>query len=113
MNQIVDGEVLYDVDLISGKLTWNDALHTLLGHEVSPQTSTVEWWSAQVHPDDAMILNQAMDGLLNPGLKEWTVKYRFRKADNSYVLVCDQATVQRAPNGEAVRLTGSISPCNS
>ena len=100
---------LYDLDLISGKLSWDSGLQTAYGYSDLELANSLEWWTDHIHPEDAMRLNLEMDKLTDPMATNWTVDYRFRGADNAYVLVRDHATVQRAESGEATRLTGSIS----
>src|SRR6185436_17561713 len=77
----------YTLDLNTEFLEWDEGLHAVLGYEPSDQTRTLEWWTDHIHPDDAMVLNEAMGRLVFPWTKEWTVEYRFKKADNTYVLV--------------------------
>ena len=98
----------YNVDLVTGAVTWSDELYTEYGYEQGEAVGTLEWWSNRVHPEDAMPLNQIMDKLFEPGATEWTTAYRFRRGDNSYVPVQDHARIIRDENGEAIRLTGSI-----
>lgn len=105
--------VWYDLDLSSGMLHWSEALYDAYGYVRTIPANTIEWWTEHIHPDDAMILNQALDGLLNPSTLRWTVEYRFQKADNSYVLVVDNATVTRDSMGNPIRLSGSLTPKTS
>lgn len=102
------GVITYDLNLESGDLSWNEALYTVLGYDRSEPANTLEWWAHHVHPDDAMTLEEMMDRLMFPWVKEWTVDYRFEKSDHSYVQVHDRATVVRDDNGKAIRLTGTI-----
>jgi PAS domain-containing protein len=105
-----EGEVAYVLDLESSMLKWSQGLYTVLGYDNQALINTVEWWTEHIHPDDAMILNQAMDKLADPWAKDWTVSYRFRKADNSYVMVDDHTIVVRDQTGNPVRLIGTIKP---
>lgn len=102
------GVIKYDLDLETGVLVWSNAMFTTMGYDKSEPVHTLEWWAHHIHPEDAMILNETMDMLMYPWVKEWTVEYRFEKADHSYVRVHDKAAVTRDQNGKAVRLTGSI-----
>lgn len=102
------GVISYDLDLATGVLTWSENLYDLYGYDRYEPVYTVEWWSHHVHPNDALGLNEIMDMLMYPWVKEWTMYYRFQKADNSYVMVHDRATVVRDRDGKALRLTGLI-----
>jgi len=101
-------DVAYELDFVTSGLKWSDELYTVYGYDRTVPANTVEWWTGHIHPDDAMILNQAMDKLEDPEAAEWMVEYRFRKADNNYVLVEDRAKVVRDAVGKPVRLTGIL-----
>jgi hypothetical protein len=100
----------YDLDLISGQLKWDEGLQKLFGYPVGEPANTLDWWTDHIHPQDAMILNQAMDKLLDPASTGWIVRYRFRRADNTYVTVNDQAATVRDQSGQAIRLSGTLKP---
>ncbi|HSX17416.1 MAG TPA: PAS domain-containing protein [Patescibacteria group bacterium] len=105
-----DGGVLYELDLASGRVQWNEQLYKTYGYDKSEPVNSMEWWADHIHPDDAMLLNQTMDKLMDPSVTEWAVEYRMQKGDKTYVLVRDNATVLRDEDGRAVRLTGSLTP---
>lgn len=98
--------VTYEFDLTNGALVWGEGLYSLFGFDRAEPAGTHEWWANHVHPGDAMVLNETMDMLMYPWVKEWTVDYRFEKADNSYVMIHDRATVVRDDDGKALRLLG-------
>ena len=100
----------YELDLISGDLKWSEDLYASFGYDKSEPANDIDWWTSHIHPEDAMILNQAMDKLMDPLAHEWTVEYRFRKADNSHILVQDHAAIVRSAAGNAVRLSGTLTP---
>jgi PAS domain-containing protein len=102
------GVITYELDVVSGELKWNDALYAVLGYDQSEPANTLEWWAHHVHPGDAMAVNEMMDMMMYPWVKEWTVDYRFEKADKSYAQVHDRAMITRDQDGKAVRLTGTI-----
>lgn len=107
---LATNEITYNLDLVTGQILWGDVLYSLCGYDRSEPTQTLEWWTDHIHPEDAMILNKALDGVFNPAVKEWTVTYRFRLADNSYVAMRDHADVTRDAEERAIRLTGSLAP---
>jgi PAS domain-containing protein len=103
-------EIMYEFDLVTGDLTWSDALYNTLGYERSEPFSKFEWWISHIHPDDAMLLNHAMDALTDTKVPFWRIDYRFRKGDGSYVAVQDRASILRNEKGEAIRLIGTLTP---
>jgi PAS domain-containing protein len=112
MPETDDQTITYSLDFITGELHWGDALYTTYGYDHAQSTNSVEWWTDHIHPEDAMILNQAMDKLLDPSISEWAVTYRFRRADNSYLPMQDHAAVVRDEQGVSIRLVGSLTPAS-
>lgn len=102
------GAVMYELDIESGDLTWNDALFATFGVPPTEPISHQDWWISHIHPDDAMVLNHAMDKLWDPKAPNWTVEYRFRCGDGRYVRVRDRASIVRDGAGAAVQLIGTL-----
>ncbi len=101
-------DVLYDLDLISGSLVWNEALYTQYGYPRDEKADTLEWWTEHIHPNDALPLEAEVDARLNSQENTWQAEYRFRKADGSYVYVRDRAVIHRDIDGTPLRITGLL-----
>lgn len=101
-------DVIYDLNLVTGHLGWNEALYAVYGYPKAEKADKLEWWTDHIHPDDAMMLNKTLDKLADKNITHWTVEYRFRKADGNYVTVRDRAFVLRSEKGEPQRLIGSM-----
>ena len=102
--------IMYELDLQRGELQWSNALYTTFNYPHSEPFNRVEWWVEHIHPEDAMILNQAMDKLDDPKIPNWVVEYRFRSGDGSYAYVRDRASILRDPSGRPTKLIGTIVP---
>jgi PAS domain-containing protein len=102
--------VVYELDLQSGAITWSEALYTVFNYPHAEPFNRVEWWVQHIHPDDAMLLNEAMDNLNDPKNPGWAVAYRFRTGGGSYVPVQDRASIVRDPNGVATSIIGTLTP---
>jgi PAS domain-containing protein len=102
--------IMYELDIESGKLQWSEALFTTFNVPPTEPISHQEWWVNHIHPDDAMILNRAMDKLEDPKIPNWTVEYRFRCGDGTYRPVRDKASIVRDETGNATRLIGVMTP---
>jgi PAS domain-containing protein len=101
-------DIMYELDLNTGELKWNDKLYTVMGYPHTAAISNTEWWVDHIHPEDAMILNQAMDRLDDPSIPNWVVAYRFRNGKDAYVHVRDRASIVRDATGKAITLIGTI-----
>src|SRR5690606_34029367 len=80
-------DVLYDLDLTTGVVTWNEALYTQYGYAKTKATNTLEWWAGHIHPDDALQLEDKMSAWLEGKTDTWHAEYRFKKADGNYIYV--------------------------
>jgi PAS domain S-box-containing protein len=101
-------DVLYELNLETGIVTWNDALHTQYGYTGDENTATEEWWVQHVHPDDALRLEHEWSAWFDSSEDIWQSEYRFQKADGSYIDVRDRGLLQRADDGMPVRIIGSM-----
>ncbi|MBF5046252.1 MULTISPECIES: PAS domain S-box protein [Myxococcaceae] len=101
-------DLVWDWDIPSGELRWNEAMQTMLGyspHEVQP---SLAWWEAQLHPDDLARVLASLDRALQGEGHAWVDEYRFRRADGSYAAVLDRGYFLRDAQGQAVRGIGAM-----
>lgn len=96
----------YTLTVETGILEWNGAFYKTFGYSTGEQANSVEWWTTHVHPDDAMAVSDTLNRLFDPTVKQWSITYRFRKADGSYLGVRDDVTITRGLGGRAERLHG-------
>lgn len=101
-------DVMYDLDINSRVMVWNEALHDAYGYRDAEKTNTLEWWTQHIHPDDAMRIEGEITKLLNGVRKTGVYEYRFRRADGTYAYVRDRLFIQRDENHMPVRLIGSL-----
>ncbi len=99
-------DAVYDWSIPTGKILWNDALHTLFGYQGALEDADVEWWSAHLHPDDTERVTESLDRAVSAGAEYWTAEYRFARADGSYADVIDRGLLMRDPSGAPVRMIG-------
>lgn len=101
-------DVLYDLDLTNGTVTWNESLYTQYGYSRAEEVDTLEWWTAHIHPEDALRLEEEMSAWLLGKTDTWHAEYRFMKADGDYIDVSDRGVVHRATDGSPLRIIGSF-----
>ena len=46
------GDAIWDCDLTTGKMWWNEAYNQRFGTWPSGQPHSLDWWVARIHPDD-------------------------------------------------------------
>lgn len=101
-------DAVWDWDLNSDQVLWNDALERAYGHSLASIEHTGQWWLAQIHPDDISRVELSIHDLIDGKESAWTGEYRFRRADGSYAEVLDRGQVIRNETGQAVRLIGAM-----
>ena len=101
-------DVLYDLDVLSGAVTWNEALYNQYGYQPADGQNTLEWWTHHIHPDDALKVENQITDWLEGQKDSWESEYRFAKANGHYTYVRDRGYVMRAADGTPQRLIGSL-----
>ena len=100
-------DLVFDLDLQSGIIWFNEALQTEYGYRKAVDT-TFEWFKSHIHPDDSPEVEKQISKLLKSKQKAWQAEYRLRKADGSYTVVRNRSIVLRSPGGKPERLIGSF-----
>jgi PAS domain S-box-containing protein len=101
-------DAIWDVDLGTDELDWNEALQTAYGYEPETTRVTADWWLEHIHPDDRARVDASARAAIAGDASEWSEEYRFRRADGSYAEVRDRAAIIRNENGHAVRMIGAM-----
>jgi PAS domain S-box-containing protein len=101
-------DAIWDVDLATDELDWNEALQTAYGYEPESTRVTADWWLDHIHPEDRARVDAGARAAIAGTGQDWTEEYRFRRADGSYAEVRDRATVIRDETGRAVRMIGAM-----
>ena len=101
-------DVVYDWHVASGKIEWTESMQSVFGY-APDQIGDGAWWLERVHPADRDELQRSVaDAVADPATSVSTVHYRVRRADDRYAYVSGSLIVQRAPDGSAERVIGSI-----
>ncbi|MBE7200945.1 MAG: PAS domain S-box protein [Parafilimonas terrae] len=101
-------DTIWDWDLATNHIRWNEALHTAHGHAPDAVEPTGDWWIAQIHPDDRARVDRSIHAVIDGGGATWMDEYRFRRADGTYADILDRGNVVRDAQGKAVRMIGAM-----
>ena len=101
-------EAIWDWNLISDQIEWNEGIEQLFGYRLDDVPSDIDWWHERVHPDDRHRVVSGLREAIEGGSEFWTEEYRFRRADGSYAVVTDRGVVARDQRGQAYRMLGTI-----
>lgn len=103
---LATNDVIWDWDLASNSINWNQNMQLLFGHTEADQK--LSWWKQQVHPEDLANVAGILNDTLRQGKRSWKTEYRFRHADGCYRQVNDRGYILYGNNGAPVRMIGSI-----
>lgn len=102
-------DVVWDWDLVTHEVRWNEALTVHFGHAVDATTCTASFWLGHVHPDDRSRVENSVRAVIDDASAElWQVEYRFLRADGSWVDVLDRGYVVRDAAGKGTRMIGAM-----
>jgi len=101
-------DAVWDWDLDSDHVLWNDALEQAYGHPLASIECTGDWWLAHIHPDDRGRIDASIHAVLDGGQTAWNDEYRFHRVDGSYAEILDRGHVIRDEHGRAVRMIGAM-----
>src|SRR5262249_32588480 len=101
-------DAVWDWDLNSNKIWWNEGVFTLFGYLVETTDADPSWWLERIHPDDRGAVGAHFFDVVRGKELSWVDEYRFRCADGSYKHVYDRGYVLRDTEGRAVRMIGAM-----
>lgn len=101
-------DAIWDHNLLTGSLWWNDGLHTIFGYQPEDIEPTFDWWCALIHPDDQAGVMASYQAVLECGEHFWSREYRFLRSDGTYADVLDRAYAVYDAASRPVRLIGSM-----
>jgi PAS domain S-box-containing protein len=102
--EAVDG-LIYDADIKTGRVERTRGMLGLLGYEPEEVPPTVDWWVAQIHPEDLSRMFASIERL-DAGWTRLNNEYRVRHRNGHYLHVMDRSLSQTDENGQVIRLVG-------
>lgn len=75
----VTNDAIWDWDLATDAIEWNEGIHTLFGYAVDEVTPTSEFWSSRIHTDDRQRVLEGLATLHASHQDAWQEEYRFRR----------------------------------
>ncbi|GAA1084870.1 sensor domain-containing protein [Tsukamurella spumae] len=102
------GDGIWDWDLTTGSVFFSQQWKAMLGYTSEEVGTTVEDWSARVHPDDHERTWQIIRGVLRGEATEFSFEHRMRTKDGSWRWILDRGrAMEVGPDGIPTRLIGT------
>ncbi|HEY9014608.1 MAG TPA: PAS domain-containing protein, partial [Gemmatimonadales bacterium] len=95
-------------DLSSDRMTWDPDVSPPLDYSRSALEDAPDWWYQRIHPQDRERVVESIDLAITSGAVSWSEQYRFRKADGSYAVVQERATISRDSSGRPERVVAAL-----
>jgi two-component system cell cycle sensor histidine kinase/response regulator CckA len=102
------GRAIRHWDLASDRMTWDRGVAPPLDYEWSDLGETADWWYQRIHPEDRERVVQSFDESIANQAATWSGEYRFRRADGSYAVVQDRASIIWDETGRPDRVVGAM-----
>jgi PAS domain S-box-containing protein len=100
-------DAIWDIDLKTGKVGWNDTYASLYGRP--PETSdSLQWWIDNIHAEDRERTLSHLQATIGSDASSWTCEYRFLRVDGEWAHIYDRAYIARDASGKARRVIGAM-----
>ncbi|MEX2223643.1 MAG: GAF domain-containing protein [Candidatus Rokuibacteriota bacterium] len=101
-------DAVWDWDLVSQAVWWNEGLGTLFGYTPEQVGADVSWWYEAIHPEDRERVVTDIHAAVDRGAESWSAEYRCRRADGTYAHVFDRGYVLHDGDGRPTRMIGAL-----
>lgn len=102
------GQIVYDVDLATGRITWAGAVEALTGHTPEAYAAFgLADWEAQLHPSDRARVMAQLEASLASG-QTFETTYRLRRVDGGYAEIEDRGVLLPAGAEPPRRMLGVL-----
>lgn len=77
----------WDLDISTGELFMSESLFRMLGYSEHETLENIEFWIANVHPEDAPGLQRALEYHIDKRTPDFSIEYRMKKANGEFLWV--------------------------
>jgi PAS domain S-box-containing protein len=101
-------EVIWDWDLETDRLDWNEAACQQFRCTREDLGSQIEGWYVRIHPEDRERVSEGIHAAIDGDGEGWSDEYRFCRGDGSFAVFLDRGYIARGAGGRAYRMIGSM-----
>jgi PAS domain S-box-containing protein len=101
-------DILWDWDLASDRLDWNEAVEKAAGRTRAEMPGTIQSWYDHIYPADRDRVVRSIHRAIDGGEDSWSAEYRFGPTGGPYRTYFDRGLIARDASGRAHRMIGSM-----
>ncbi|HUQ67546.1 MAG TPA: PAS domain S-box protein [Flavitalea sp.] len=101
-------DAIWDWDLKSGHVFWNDAIYALFGYPQNEMLTNNIWWEQHIHPEDHDRVVSKINKHIENGIESWQDEYRFISADGTVKNVFDRGYILTGNDNKPYRMIGAM-----
>ncbi len=101
-------DAIWDWNLNTGELWWNEGFETLFGYSRSEVDSSLSSLTDYIHPDDREAVVYGMNAAIDEGRNHWSAEYRYRCKDGHYAFVRNRGHIMRDALEKPIRIIGGM-----
>src|SRR2546423_12396466 len=83
------GDALYDLDLMTGELKWNEGYKTIFGYDNLEAENSLQVRNSRIHVEDRLQVMQGFEQAIEKGRWHWSSEYRYACKTGGYKFVFD------------------------
>lgn len=99
-------DAIWDWDLKSGMISWNEALRTVFGYGETEVDS--EWLLEKIHPEDREAYRLAITYHIKNRIEHWQSEFRLLAKDGTYRNILDRGYILFDQENQPYRMIGSL-----
>lgn len=100
-------DAAWDWDLATGEVYYSPRWWAMLGLTPDALPATQDLWKRHLHPDDALRIGSAFEGLLGSDIESYELEFRLRHRQGHYIPVLSRGFILRDVHGQALRISGA------
>ncbi len=100
-------DVMWDWDIITGKIYAGDSIQEVFGYNVKDNTVSFDDFLDCLLPEEKKTVKKRIFKTLLPGNKSWNDNYHLKRFDGSVASTISRASIIRDEQGKAIRLIGA------
>lgn len=97
---------VYELDLRTMEWSVSSGLERITGFSQDELSPMPEAWYSRVHPDDLTVVHEALSKSFRTP-QRYDLRYRFRRADDTWIWLWDRGRVYTDENGAPARVVGN------